>query len=281
MPRVKGGTTTKARRKKILKLAKGYYGSRRTLYKTANEQVMKSLAYAYRDRKQRKRNFRKLWISRINAAAVANGIKYSRFINGLSIANIEVNRKVLADLAVNNPATFTAYVEIAKKALATNTTPEKVVLFDVAKAIRENKNNQPAAKPVEVKKEKVVKEAPVKSVKVKPEPIVEEVKEEPVVTKPVKEKAVKPEVKPEPVVEEVVAEPVVKKTTKTTKKVVAEEAQNAPAEPKAKKDKLTKEGLQKLSIPELKDLAKLTKLTGISKLNKGDLIDALLNHIKA
>ena len=117
MPRVKGGTTTRKRRKKILKLAKGYFGSKHALYRTANEQVMRSLAYAYRDRKKRKSEFRKLWISRINAAAKLNGMKYSKLIHGLSLAHVEVNRKVLADLAVNQPEDFTAYCNIAKEAL--------------------------------------------------------------------------------------------------------------------------------------------------------------------
>ncbi|MDO9629125.1 MAG: 50S ribosomal protein L20 [Acholeplasmataceae bacterium] len=117
MPRVKGGTVARARRKKILKLAKGYFGSKRTLYRTAHEQVMRSLSYAYRDRKQKKRQFRKLWIQRINAAAKQNGMKYSTFIHGLSLANVQVNRKMLADLAVFQPADFTLYADLSKKAL--------------------------------------------------------------------------------------------------------------------------------------------------------------------
>ena len=121
MPRVKGGTVARKRRKKILKLAKGYYGSKHLLYRTANEQVMKSLAYAYRDRKRRKRDFRKLWITRINAASRLNGLSYSKLINGLSKANVEVNRKMLADLAVNDEAGFAAIVELAKKGLAGET----------------------------------------------------------------------------------------------------------------------------------------------------------------
>ncbi len=118
MPRVKNTPVTRRRRKKVLKLAKGYFGSKRTLYRTANEQVMRSLQYSYRDRKQRKRQFRKLWISRINAAAVLNGLKYSTFIHGLALANVEVNRKMLADIAVHEPQAFAAYAEVAKKALA-------------------------------------------------------------------------------------------------------------------------------------------------------------------
>ena len=118
MPRVKGGYTTRRRRKAVLKLAKGYYGSKHALYKTAHEQVMRSLAYAYRDRKARKRDFRKLWISRINAACQLNGMKYSRFINGLAQADIVINRKMLAEMAVNDAAGFATLAELAKSKLA-------------------------------------------------------------------------------------------------------------------------------------------------------------------
>ena len=114
MPRVKGGNVTRKRRKKVLKLAKGYWGSKRTLYKTANEQVMHSMKYAYRDRKQRKRTFRKLWITRINAQSRIEGLTYSKLMNGLSKANVEVNRKMLAELAVNDQKAFSSYVKIAK-----------------------------------------------------------------------------------------------------------------------------------------------------------------------
>ena len=117
MPRVKGGYVTRQRRKRVLKLAKGYFGSKHTLYKTAHEQVMRSLAYSYRDRKVRKRDFRKLWIQRINAACQLNGMKYSRFINGLNRAGIEVNRKMLAEMAVNDAAGFAQLVELAKQGL--------------------------------------------------------------------------------------------------------------------------------------------------------------------
>jgi len=113
MPRVKGGYVTRQRRNRVLKLAKGYFGSKHTLYKTAHEQVMRSLAYSYRDRKVRKREFRKLWIQRINAACKLNGTKYSRFINGLALAHVEVNRKMLAELAVNDPQAFAELVKIS------------------------------------------------------------------------------------------------------------------------------------------------------------------------
>jgi large subunit ribosomal protein L20 len=117
MPRVKGGTVTRKRRKKVLKLAKGYFGSKHTLYKVANQQVMKSLMYAYRDRRQKKRDFRKLWITRINAAARINGLSYSRLMHGLKLAGIEVNRKMLAELAVSDDKAFAELASVAKQNL--------------------------------------------------------------------------------------------------------------------------------------------------------------------
>lgn len=139
MPRVKGGYTTRRRRKAVLKLAKGYVGSKHTIYRTANEAVMRAMQYAYRDRKQKKRDFRKLWIQRINAAAKENGLKYSLFICGLSRAGVEVNRKMLADLAVNDPKAFTEFVEIAKKGLtmpSVKLTEKVVVLHTESKAAK-------------------------------------------------------------------------------------------------------------------------------------------------
>jgi large subunit ribosomal protein L20 len=115
MARVKGGYVTRRRHKKVLKLAKGYFGSKHRLFKTANEQVMKSLLYAYRDRRQRKRDFRKLWIVRINAAARINGMSYSKFMHGLKLAGIQINRKMLADLAVNDQKAFADLANAAKQ----------------------------------------------------------------------------------------------------------------------------------------------------------------------
>lgn len=135
MPRVKGGYVTRQRRKKVLKLAKGYFGSKHTLYKTAHEQVMRSLAYAYRDRKNRKRDFRKLWISRINAACKLNGMKYSRFINGLDRAGIEVNRKMLAEMAVNDAQGFAKLVELAQQGLVNEPVVKNVVKEVVAPVV--------------------------------------------------------------------------------------------------------------------------------------------------
>ncbi len=117
MARVKGGTISRARHKKVMKQAKGYFGSKHRLYRSANEQVMHSGKYAYRDRKQKKRDFRKLWITRINAACRQNDISYSKFINGLTKAEIDINRKMLSEIAIDNPSSFTELVKVAKDAL--------------------------------------------------------------------------------------------------------------------------------------------------------------------
>lgn len=117
MPRVKGSVQTRARRKKVLKLAKGYFGSKHAIYRTANEQVMKSLQYAYRDRKQLKREMRKLWIARINAAARMNNMSYSQLMHGLKVANVDINRKMLSEIAIHDPKGFTIIVDKAKKAI--------------------------------------------------------------------------------------------------------------------------------------------------------------------
>ena len=117
MARVTGGMTTRRRHKKILKLAKGYRGAKSKLYRIANQAVMKSLSYSYVGRKLKKRDFRSLWITRISAACKMNDINYSRFMNGLKKANIEINRKMLSEIAINDPAAFTQLVETAKKSL--------------------------------------------------------------------------------------------------------------------------------------------------------------------
>ena len=145
MARVKGGTVARARRKKVLKEAKGYFGSKHRLYKTAHEQLMHSGQYAFRDRRQNKRNFRKLWITRINAACRENDISYSKFINGLTKAGIEINRKMLAEMAIDDAKSFAALVETAKKALDGKVEAPKRV-----EAKKETK--------VETKKEEVKKE---------------------------------------------------------------------------------------------------------------------------
>jgi len=118
MPRVKRGVASRARRKKVLKQAKGYYGARSRQFKVAKQAVIKAGQYAYRDRRQKKRQFRSLWIVRINAAAREHGLSYSRMINGLNKADIEIDRRVLADLALNQREAFAALAESAKTALA-------------------------------------------------------------------------------------------------------------------------------------------------------------------
>ncbi len=118
MARVKRGVVNRAKHKKVIKAAKGYYGARRKSFRIARQTVIKAGQYAYRDRRQRKRDFRRLWIARINAAARVNGMSYSRFINGLQTAGVDVDRKVLADLAVHEPEAFASLAERARGALA-------------------------------------------------------------------------------------------------------------------------------------------------------------------
>ena len=142
MARVKGGTIHAARRKKVLKLAKGYFGSKHKLYRTAKEQVMHSLKYSYRDRRQTKRNMRKLWITRINAACRMNEISYSKFIDGLNKAGVTINRKMLSEIAIQEPKAFTDLVKVAKDALAGKTVKAEV-----------------SAEPKAAKEEKMVKES--------------------------------------------------------------------------------------------------------------------------
>ena len=138
--RVKNGTIHRAHRKKALKQAKGYFGSKHRLYKTAKEQVMHSDRYAYRDRRTKKRDFRKLWITRINAACRLNDISYSKFINGLDKAGIEINRKMLAEIAVDDPKAFTNIVEVAKAALEGKAASKKEVKETKTEAKKEDKD---------------------------------------------------------------------------------------------------------------------------------------------
>lgn len=138
MARVKGGNIHKNRRNKVLKLARGYFGSKHKLYKTAKEQVMHSLKYAYRDRKQNKREMRKLWITRINAACRMNDISYSKFISGLNKAGIEINRKMLSEIAIDDPAAFTSLVSVASAALEGKTVKQEVKATK-KEVVKENK----------------------------------------------------------------------------------------------------------------------------------------------
>ena len=142
MARVKGGSVAKNRRRKVLKQAKGYFGSKHRLFKTAQEQTFHSGAYAFRDRKQNKRNFRKLWITRINAACRANDISYSRFINGLAKAGVEINRKMLSEVAIDNPKYFTELVKIANDALNGKLTKKAESKVEKAETKEETKKEE-------------------------------------------------------------------------------------------------------------------------------------------
>ena len=144
MTRVKGGSVAKNRRRKVLKAAKGYFGSKHRLFKTAQEQTFHSGAYAYRDRKQNKRNFRKLWIQRINAACRENDISYSKFINGLNKAGIEVNRKMLSAIAIDDAQAFTNLVNIAKAAQDGKTVKNVTKVKEVASTKKDEVNNEKA-----------------------------------------------------------------------------------------------------------------------------------------
>ena len=163
MTRVKGGTVSKNRRRKVLKEAKGYFGSKHRLYKTAQEQVFHSGNYAFRDRRQNKRNFRKLWITRINAACRMNEISYSKFINGLNLAGVTVNRKMLAELAIDSPEAFTSLVVIAKDALKGKKYEPKTVAASKSASVKEVsedavKTKKTAAKKTTTKKDTTKKD---------------------------------------------------------------------------------------------------------------------------
>lgn len=157
MARVKSGAVTKARHKKVLKQAKGYFGSKHRLYKTAKEQLMHSGQYAFRDRKQKKREFRKLWITRINAACRQNDISYSRFIEGLTKAGVEVNRKMLSEIAIQDPKMFSEFVKIARDGKAGKITKATEV---IGHEVTVNADTKKTAKETtkKVEKKEVVKE---------------------------------------------------------------------------------------------------------------------------
>ena len=172
MTRVKNSVTTKARHKKVLKAAKGYFGSKHRLYKTAKEQLMHSGQYAFRDRRQKKRDFRKLWITRINAACRENEISYSRFIEGLNKAGVEVNRKMLSEIAIADPKAFAELVATAKKGLDGKIKAAKVEAkkeVEVVKATAKKETAKKETKKEEVKEEK--KAAPKKAAAKKEEKV--------------------------------------------------------------------------------------------------------------
>ena len=154
MARVRNGAVTKARHKKVLKEAKGYFGSKHRLYKTAKEQLMHSGQYAFRDRRQKKRDFRKLWITRINAACRLNDISYSRFIEGLNKAGVEVNRKMLSEIAINDPKAFAELVKVAKDGKAGKIKPAtEVAGNEVTIGAKKETAKKTAAKKETAKKE--------------------------------------------------------------------------------------------------------------------------------
>ncbi len=197
MARVKGGNIHRKRRAKVMKLAKGYFGSKHRLYKTAKEQLMHSGQYAFRDRKQKKRDFRKLWITRINAACRMNDISYSKFIDGLAKAGVEVNRKMLSEIAIENEEAFKKLVETAKKGLEGKTksakkeVKEEVVVLKEKEAKKETKKE---AVKEEVKEEKKAAKKETKEVKEEKKTAKKETKEEKEVKKTTK-KTVKKEEK--------------------------------------------------------------------------------------
>lgn len=159
MTRVKGGTVARARRKKVLKEAKGYFGSKHRLYKTAHEQVMHSGQYAYRDRRQNKRNFRKLWITRINAACRENEISYSKFIDGLNKASIAINRKMLSEMAIHDKEGFAQLVKIAKESLEGKTyTPASIKAEPKKTESKESKTTKKEKEATTTKKKTTKKE---------------------------------------------------------------------------------------------------------------------------
>ena len=164
MTRVKNSVATRAKRKKILKKAEGYFGSKHRLFKTAKEQVMHSERYAYRDRKQKKRDFRKLWITRINAGCRENEISYSRFIDGLNKAGVEINRKMLSELAINDKEAFASLVKVAKegkievKKVAAKKEETKTVEKKETPKKTEVKEEKKETKPKKATTKKVVKE---------------------------------------------------------------------------------------------------------------------------
>ena len=154
MARVRNGAVTKARHKKVLKSAKGYVGSKHRLYKRAKEQLMTSRKYAYRDRKNRKRDFRKLWITRINAACRMNEISYSRFIDGLTKAGVDINRKMLSEIAINDMDSFKKLVEVAKKGLDGKETRDEKVAKNEITVGKKTTAKKTETKKVEKKEEK-------------------------------------------------------------------------------------------------------------------------------
>jgi large subunit ribosomal protein L20 len=193
MTRVKNSVTTRARHKKVLKAAKGYFGSKHRLYKTAKEQLMHSGQYAFRDRRQKKRDFRKLWITRINAACRENEISYSRFIEGLNKSGVEVNRKMLSELAIADPKAFKELVKVAKDGLAGKGKKANVAAKKEVEVVKETTKKATVKKEekVEVKEDKKEEKVEAKKAPAKKETKAETKKVAPKKETPAKKEAPK------------------------------------------------------------------------------------------
>ncbi|NWN45795.1 50S ribosomal protein L20 [Candidatus Phytoplasma pruni] len=234
------------RRKKVLKLAKGYFGSKSTLYKTANEQVMRSLQYAYRDRRQKKRNFRKLWITRINAGCVNNNISYSRFIHGLLLAQVEVNRKILADMAYQEPDMFASYVELAKEHLS----KKELILAQQKAELTKQKEQEEKAQLEKTNKLKQVKKAEAELAQQKEQEEKDQL--------------------------ELNQNQTVESTVELTEEA-PEEIKVVQEEIKVKTNEEI--DLNKMLVADLKKLAKKYNIENFSKMKKADLIESLEKFI--
>lgn len=300
MPRA-SSVTKKARHKKVLKLAKGYRGSNSKLYRTAKQQVMRALRFQFRDRKQKKRNFRKLWITRINAACRINGISYSQFINGLKKSGVEINRKMLAYLAVNDEKAFAEIVKEAKKGLKKDPNenvkkvlPELVVPTVGVKSLKSKKQAKKETPKMETKTP-AIKEEPKKE-QVKKEPKVKITTAKKITTK-IEEKPKKEET-PKGVIKAKKGEVKIVKSDKP-KKIKTKAEPKAPIKTKAEPVKLqkkvkpkektikkrgatesfTKEELSKKTVAELKALAKSLSLQKYSTLKKAELVDYIYKNL--
>lgn len=299
MARVKNVKTARARHKKVLKQAKGYEGSKSVLYKTANEQVMRSMRYQYRDRRQRKREFRKLWITRINAAAQLNDLKYSQLIFGLKLAEIDIDRKILADIAVNDPKTFTDICKEAKKAIKNNK-PTKSE-DNVIRYLELEKQEKPNVKPKKVSPKKETKKEEVKKAKPQTKKEAKQVTkstkklEETKSIKKVDTKEVKKPTKTEDIKQPKQVQEEPKKAPKKTitKKVVVvkkvsgtkkgEKILPTTGELKSKVEKgivSDKKELQIRTVAELKDICRKYNIQGYSGLKKAELVNLIFNALK-
>jgi large subunit ribosomal protein L20 len=260
MVKVNFVTARHKRRKKILKLAKGYFGSKSVLYKTAHEQVMRSLQYAYRDRRQKKRNLRKLWITRISAGCLNNDIRYSQFMHGLLLSKIEINRKMLADMVHNEPQMFSNYVDLSKKALENKKNIKKIELNK-----QEEKNKQEELKKIELhKQEEKNKQEELKKIELNKQ---EEKNKQEELKKIELNKQEEKNKQEELKKIELNKQEELKETKSENKKNINQEKQEKELD------------LNSKLLPELRTLAKKYKIQNVSKLKKVDLINLLEKKI--